>query len=133
MTGRWAVAAAALALAACGGSKGNQANPAESTSAGGPQMQANAAAGGDLTGAGATFPAPIYQKWFYDYAQKTGVKINYQSIGSGGGIRQVSEQTVDFGASDGPMSDQEMAQAKGGAILHFPTVIGAVAITYDLP
>src|SRR6478672_4582521 len=59
----------------------------------------------DLTGAGATFPYPIYSKWFSDYAAKTGVKINYQSIGSGGGIRQLSEQTVDFGASDAPMSD----------------------------
>ena len=57
----------------------------------------------DLTGAGATFPAPIYSKWFADYATKTGVKINYQPIGSGGGIRQLSEGTVDFGASDSPM------------------------------
>ena len=73
----------------------------------------------DLTGAGATFPCPIYSKWFSDYAQRTGIKINYQSIGSGGGIRQLSEQTVDFGASDGPMSDQELANAKGGAVLHF--------------
>jgi phosphate transport system substrate-binding protein len=87
----------------------------------------------DLTGAGATFPYPIYSKWFSDYAQSTGVKINYQSIGSGGGIRQLSEQTVDFGASDGPMSDQELAGAKGGAVLHFPTVMGAVVITYNVP
>jgi phosphate transport system substrate-binding protein len=87
----------------------------------------------DLTGAGATFPYPIYSKWFSDYATNTGVKINYQSIGSGGGIRQLSEQTVDFGASDGPMSDQELANAKGGAVLHFPTVMGAVVITYNVP
>ena len=87
----------------------------------------------DLTGAGATFPYPIYSKWFSDYAQSTGVKINYQSIGSGGGIRQLSEQTVDFGASDGPMSDQELASAKGGPVLHFPTVMGAVVITYNVP
>jgi len=87
----------------------------------------------DLTGAGATFPYPIYSKWFADYAQSTGVKINYQSIGSGGGIRQLSEQTVDFGASDGPMSDQELANAKGGPVLHFPTVMGAVVITYNVP
>jgi phosphate transport system substrate-binding protein len=111
---RW-LGAAALALAV-GGAAG--------------QLQAQAA---DLTGAGATFPAPIYQKWFYDYAQKTGVKINYQSIGSGGGVRQISEQTVDFGASDGPMSDAELAAAKGGAILHVPTVLGAVALTYNVP
>jgi phosphate transport system substrate-binding protein len=87
----------------------------------------------DLTGAGATFPYPIYNKWFSDYAAKTGVKINYQSIGSGGGIRQISEGTVDFGASDAPMSDEEMAKAKGGPILHFPTVVGADVITYNVP
>ncbi|HEV7596014.1 MAG TPA: phosphate ABC transporter substrate-binding protein PstS [Gemmatimonadaceae bacterium] len=87
----------------------------------------------DLTGAGATFPNPIYSKWFSDYAKSTGVKINYQSIGSGGGIRQLSEQTVDFGASDSPMSDQEIANAKGGPVLHFPTVMGAVVITYNVP
>lgn len=87
----------------------------------------------DLTGAGATFPYPIYSKWFSDYANRTGVKINYQSIGSGGGIRQLSEGTIDFGASDSPMSDQELAGAKGGAVLHFPTVMGAVVITYNVP
>jgi phosphate transport system substrate-binding protein len=87
----------------------------------------------DLNGAGATFPYPIYSKWFADYATSTGIKINYQSIGSGGGIRQLSEQTVDFGASDSPMSDQELANAKGGAVLHFPTVMGAVVITYNIP
>ncbi|MDB4869157.1 MAG: phosphate transporter substrate-binding protein PhoT family [Gemmatimonadales bacterium] len=87
----------------------------------------------DLTGAGATFPYPIYSKWFDEYAKLTGVKINYQSIGSGGGIRQLSEGTVDFGASDSPMSDAEMAKAKFGPILHIPTVLGAVVITYNLP
>jgi len=94
---------------------------------------ATAAVAQDLTGAGATFPYPIYSKWFSDYAAKTGVKINYQSIGSGGGIRQLSEQTVDFGASDAPMSDAELAKAKGGPVLHIPTVLGAVVITYNLP
>ncbi|HTL94755.1 MAG TPA: phosphate ABC transporter substrate-binding protein PstS [Gemmatimonadaceae bacterium] len=91
------------------------------------------AQGADLTGAGSTFAYPIYSKWASIYAQKTGVKINYQSIGSGGGIRQFSDETVDFGASDGPMTDQQMAQAKGGAVLHIPTVLGAVSITYNLP
>src|SRR5262245_54864378 len=81
----------------------------------------------DLNGAGATFPYPIYSKWFADYAAKTGVRINYQPIGSGGGISQVSAGTVDFGASDTPMTDGEMQKAKG-RLLHFPTVIGAVAI-----
>ena len=87
----------------------------------------------DLTGAGATFPYPIYSKWFSEYASKTGVKINYQSIGSGGGIRQLSEQTVDFGASDAPMNDGELAKAKGGAVLHFPMVLGADVVTYNIP
>src|SRR6476661_9791810 len=85
----------------------------------------------DLNGAGATFPYPIYSKWFSDYASSTGVKINYQSIGSGGGIRQLTEGTVDFGASDAPMTDAELAKAKG-PILHFPTVLGAVVVTYNL-
>ena len=86
----------------------------------------------DLNGAGATFPNPIYSKWFSDYASATGVKINNQSIGSGGGIRQLTEGTVDFGASDAPMSDAEMAKLKG-PVLHFPTVLGAVVITYNIP
>ena len=86
----------------------------------------------DLNGAGATFPYPIYSKWFSDYATATGIKINYQSIGSGGGIRQLTEGTVDFGASDAPMSDAEMAKLKG-PVMHFPTVLGAVVITYNIP
>jgi phosphate transport system substrate-binding protein len=86
----------------------------------------------DLNGAGATFPYPIYSKWFADYATSSGVKINYQSIGSGGGIRQLTEGTVDFGASDAPMSDAEMAKLKA-PVLHFPTVLGAVVITYNIP
>ena len=87
----------------------------------------------DLTGAGATFPYPIYSRWFADYAQESGVRINYANLGSGAGIRQLSEQTVDFGATDSPMTAEELAAAKGGAVLHVPTVIGAVAITYNLP
>lgn len=86
----------------------------------------------DLNGAGATFPYPIYSKWFADYATSTGVKINYQSIGSGGGIRQLTDGTVDFGASDAPMSDAEMAKLNA-PVLHFPTVLGAVVITYNIP
>lgn len=90
------------------------------------------AQGADLTGAGATFPYPIYSKWFADYATKTNVKINYQSIGSGGGIRQLTEGTVDFGASDAPMTDAEIAKLKG-PVLHVPTVLGAVVLTYNIP
>jgi phosphate transport system substrate-binding protein len=91
------------------------------------------ASGVALTGAGATFPAPLYFKWTDAYAAKTGVKINYQSIGSGGGVRQLSERTVDFGASDAPMSDAELARAKGGPVLHVPMILGAVVMAYNLP
>jgi phosphate transport system substrate-binding protein len=122
----WKLVAAAALLAACSSEGSNatsdSANPGSS-----------AGRNATLTGAGATFPYPIYSKWFSDYATETGVKINYQSIGSGGGIRQVQEQTVDFGATDAPMTNEEMAKAKGGAVLHFPTVLGADVITYNLP
>jgi phosphate transport system substrate-binding protein len=84
-----------------------------------------------LTGAGATFPNPIYTKWFDAYYKQTGVQINYQSIGSGGGIRQFTEGTVDFGASDGPMNDEQMAAVRGN-VLHVPTVLGAVVLTYNV-
>ena len=86
-----------------------------------------------INGAGATFPYPIYSKWFDEFHKKNPeAEINYQSIGSGGGIRQVLEGTVDFGASDGPMSDEQLSQAKI-PILHLPTVLGAVVATYNLP
>ncbi len=85
-----------------------------------------------LLGAGATFPYPLYSKWFDVYYKKTGVKVNYQAIGSGGGIRQLMARTVDFGATDAPMSDKELARAPG-KILHIPTAIGAVAIGFNLP
>ena len=85
-----------------------------------------------LTGAGATFPNPIYTKWFDAYSKQTGVQINYQSIGSGGGIRQFTEGTVDFGATDGPMNESQIA-AVNGNVLHVPTVLGAVVVTYNLP
>jgi phosphate transport system substrate-binding protein len=85
-----------------------------------------------LTGAGASFPNPIYQKWFDAYNKKTGVQINYQSVGSGAGIRQYTEGTVDFGASDGPMTDAQIA-AVNGRVLHIPTVMGAVVMTWNVP
>ena len=85
-----------------------------------------------LNGAGATFPYPIYSKWFSDYNKiHSDIQINYQSIGSGGGIRQLLSGTVDFGASDAPMNDQQLGQAKT-KILHFPTVLGAVVPTYNI-
>ena len=95
-------------------------------------LVATPAAAQQLTGAGATFPNPIYTKWFDVYHKKTGVQINYQSIGSGGGIRQYTEGTVDFGATDGPMTMEQMTSIQG-KVLHVPTVLGAVVLTYNLP
>jgi phosphate transport system substrate-binding protein len=86
-----------------------------------------------LNGAGATFPNPMYQKWFSEYHKAhPEIQFNYQSIGSGGGIRQVLAQTVDFGASDGPMTDEQLSKAKT-KILHIPTVMGAVVPAYNVP
>jgi phosphate transport system substrate-binding protein len=86
-----------------------------------------------VNGAGATFPNPMYQKWFSEYHKAhPDIQFNYQSIGSGGGIRQVLAQTVDFGASDGPMTDEQLSQAKT-KILHIPTVLGAVVPAYNVP
>lgn len=110
------VLAAAL-LAGCG--KGH-----EEASSSGPML---------INGAGATFPYPLYSKWFDEYARvDPSVRFNYQSIGSGGGQKQILEQTVDFGASDGPMSDANLAKAPR-KLLHIPTVAGAVVVTYNLP
>ena len=93
----------------------------------------SAASAQNINGAGATFPYPIYSKWFNEYSQlHPDIKINYQSIGSGGGIRQVSEGTVDFGASDATMSDQQIAEAKV-KVMAIPTVLGAVVPVYNLP
>ena len=86
-----------------------------------------------INGAGATFPNPIYSKWFDEYHKlHPNVEINYQSVGSGAGIKQLQSGTVDFGASDGPMSDQQLADAKV-PVLHFPTVLGAAVPTYNIP
>ena len=101
----------ASALVACGGSKEA------------PVM---------LTGAGATFPNPIYSKWFNAFYEATGTQVNYQSLGSGAGVKQFSEGTVDFGATDGPMTDAEIA-AVNGKVIHLPTVLGADAVTWNLP
>lgn len=119
-----ALALAAL-LAACGGDSGGK-TPGAMKNDGAP-------AGGTLTltGAGATFPYPVYSKWFSTYAAQNPVRVNYQSVGSGAGIRQVTEGTVDFGASDAPMSDEELQ--KKPDILHVPTVLGSVAVAYNLP
>jgi phosphate transport system substrate-binding protein len=90
-----------------------------------------------INGAGATFPYPIYSKWFDEYHKKFGnIQINYQSVGSGAGIKQVTDGTVDIGASDGPMNDEQLkaySDKHGSAILHFPTVLGAAVPTYNVP
>lgn len=86
----------------------------------------------ELNGAGATFPAVLYQKWFDVYYNEKGIKVNYQAIGSGGGIQQLIEKTVDFGGTDAPMNNEEESKA-GAAIIHVPTTLGAVVITYNLP
>src|SRR5437762_4753884 len=96
-------------------------------------LSATASAQMMINGAGATFPYPIYSKWFDEYAKvDPSVRFNYQSIGSGGGQKQILAQTVDFGASDGPMSDENLAKAPG-KLLHIPTVAGADVLTYNLP
>jgi phosphate transport system substrate-binding protein len=106
-----------IALAAC------QSNESKTSTASGPMT---------INGAGATFPYPIYSKWFDEYQKAhPDVRINYQSIGSGGGIKQLTAQTVFFGASDGPMTDAQL-QAAPGAILHFPTVLGGVVPVYNV-
>ena len=93
---------------------------------------AAAAEGLLINGAGATFPAPLYQKWFSEYNKlHPDIKFNYQAIGSGGGIKQFTEGTVDFGASDAPMKDDQIAKAPG--VVHIPTVLGAVVVSYNTP
>jgi phosphate transport system substrate-binding protein len=112
-----------LGLVSCGG--GTQPQPGTSSATNSSTQQIN--------GAGATFPYPIYSKWFSEYNKlHPNVRINYQSIGSGGGIRQITNQTVAFGATDGPMTDMQLREAPG-PILHLPTVLGAVVPVYNIP
>ena len=117
-----ALTLAGVALAGCGGDSAEKSGGSAASSR-----------GAGITGAGSTFAYPLYSRWSADFAKKTGTRVNYQSIGSGGGIRQFSELTVDFGASDGPMTDEEMARAKGKGVLHIPIALGAVVITYNVP
>ncbi len=115
--------AAAVLLGGCNSNSG---------SGGGGTPTATGGSGGDaLTGAGGTFPQPIYAKWFQEYGQAHGLQINYQAIGSGGGIKDITGKAVDFGASDAPMTDAQVAAAPG--IVHIPTVAGAVTLAYNLP
>jgi phosphate transport system substrate-binding protein len=117
-----AVAALALAVAACG---------SDSDSGGGGSQKS--AAGGSLNGAGATFPQPVYQEWAARFQKDSGTTVNYQGIGSGGGVAQFTAGTVDFGASDSAMTDEEISAAqKKGEPVHIPTVLGAVTVSYNL-
>ena len=117
-----------LALAAC---EGNQPAPAPASSAAAPEPKKDE--GVSLNGAGATFPFPLYSKWISEYNKENPqVKINYQSIGSGGGIRQIIAGTVDFGATDAPMKEDEAKQAPS-KLFHIPATIGAVVVAYNLP
>ena len=118
-----ALLAAVVMTAGCGGGNSGPVRPPSEASPSGTMR---------INGAGATFPLPVYSKWFSEYNKlHPNVEINYQSIGSGGGIRQLAERTVFFGASDQPMSDDMLAKARG-PILHFPTVLGAVVPIYNL-
>src|SRR4051794_10915289 len=116
-----AFAVLALAVAACG----SDSTSSSSTPSGGGK---SAQLGGSLNGAGATFPQPVYQEWAARFQEKFGTTVNYQGIGSGGGIAQFTAGTVDFGASDASMSDEEIAAAQkaGSDPVHVPTVLGAV-------
>ena len=130
-----ALAALIAVSAACGGNNTSTSSPTSAVTTGASGAVAANVGKNDkanLTGAGATFPAPIYQAWFDDYNKKvaTGVRVNYQSIGSGGGIQQFTEKTVDFGASDAPMSAEELTKASDAQ--HIPMVLGSVVITYNV-
>jgi phosphate transport system substrate-binding protein len=126
-----------VTLAGCGGGDNTASggNSAEGSAAGGnaTSQDGTAPAGADkLTGAGATFPYPLYSKWFDAYNKAKGVQINYQSIGSGAGINQLKSQTVDFGASDAPLKDSDLEKMPSEAV-HIPTVAGAVVVAYNVP
>jgi phosphate transport system substrate-binding protein len=131
MTALAAAAALALGAAACGSDDSSNGVP-QSTS-GGDSGSKTAQLGGSLNGAGATFPQPVYQEWAARFQEKSGVTVNYQGIGSGGGVAQFTAGTVDFGASDSAMTDEEITAAqKKGEPVHVPTVLGAVTVSYNL-
>jgi phosphate transport system substrate-binding protein len=123
-------AALALAAAACGSNDSNPSSGGSSSSSG----SGAAKAGGTINGAGATFPAPVYQEWAARFKETSGTTVNYQAIGSGGGIAQFSAGTVDFGATDSAMKPDELATAKkkGSEPVHVPTVLGAVTVAYSI-
>jgi phosphate transport system substrate-binding protein len=121
-------AALALGAAACGSDEGTKSSSSGSSSSNGSSSKLS----GTINGAGATFPAPVYQEWA-SRMKEQGLTVNYQAIGSGGGIAQFTAGTVDFGASDAPMKDEEITAAqKKGAPVHVPTVLGAVTVSYNV-
>src|SRR3954463_6788352 len=122
-----AAAALAMGVAACGSDNSGGGS-------GGGSSKSAAQLGGSLNGAGATFPQPVYQEWAARFQKDAGTTVNYQGIGSGGGVAQFTAGTVDFGASDAAMTDAEIAAAKKkGDPVHVPTVLGAVTVSYNLP
>jgi len=124
--------ALALGAAACGSS--DDSSTSANTGGGASTSSSGAQLGGTINGAGATFPQPVYSEWANQFKEKVGTTVNYQGIGSGGGIAQFTEGTVDFGASDAAMDDEEMAAAeKKGQPVHVPTVLGGVTVSYNVP
>jgi phosphate transport system substrate-binding protein len=122
------------ALAGCGGGAqdtGGAGNGTDNAAGNSTSAAPAEGASGQLTGAGATFPYPLYSKWFDTYNKDKGVRINYQSVGSGAGIQQLKNQTVNFGASDAPLSDEDLKEMPS-PVVHIPTVAGAVAVIYNL-
>ena len=132
-----ALLAVAVVAAACGGTGTNQPSPTSAGSGtaanpcGIPVTRKCATEAQTLSGAGATFPAVIYTKWIDEYNKLTGVQVNYQAIGSGGGIKGITDKTIDFGATDNAMTDQQLTDAKA-AMLHIPTVMGGIVATYNV-
>ncbi len=117
------VISAAIMFTSCGGNSGSSSNGSDSTST---------ADNSEILAAGSSFVNPLFSKMFSVYNQQKGIKVNYQSIGSGGGIKQLQNKIVDFGASDNPLSDEQMSQSPS-PIIHIPDCFGAVTIAYNLP
>jgi phosphate transport system substrate-binding protein len=122
-----------VAAAACDPAKTPTGGAPSGVAPAGQGNQSGAGGASSLTGAGATFPAVLYTKWFNEYHKATGVQVNYQAIGSGGGIKSISDETVDFGATDAPLTEEQYKDAKGGQLLQIPMALGSVVVTYNLP
>lgn len=122
-----------LGLASCGGGGGGEVTTPSSQTGGSTSGGGGGGAKASLTGAGASFPAPLYQRWFSEYNKiNPGIQVTYQSVGSGAGVEQFTQQTIDFGASDVAMTDEEMAKVEKGVVL-LPMTAGSIVIAYNLP